>query len=68
MAGQSGEWYPKRADVTGEDVKRVLAAGRLLLSALSPEEKDELRAILAQNRAQGDQYPGLTKIGNDGVT
>jgi hypothetical protein len=57
MAGQPGEWCPKRKDVTVEDVKRVLAAGRLLLSALSPEELDELRAILARSRVQGDRVP-----------
>ena len=31
-------WEPPRSDVTVEDVKRVLEVGRLLISALTPEE------------------------------
>ena len=38
--------------VTVEDVERVLAVGRLLLSVLTPEEIEDLRETLATGTGQ----------------
>ena len=41
---------PERPRVTAQDLERVLAMGRLLLSVLTPEELDELRDELTNNK------------------
>jgi hypothetical protein len=48
--------------VTIEDVNRVLEVGRLLLSVLTPEEIEELQALLI-----GEPFTA-PDIGNTGVT
>ena len=45
-----------RPDVTLEDVERVLAVGRLLLSVLTPAEIDQLRDCLEKQRLQYEQF------------
>jgi hypothetical protein len=58
---------PRAPQVTQQDLERVLAAGRLLLSALKPEELDQLRAELAYGRFhRKDAHQAGPEIGNAG--
>jgi hypothetical protein len=55
--------------VTQQDLERVLAVGRLLLSVLTPEEIDQLREELADGRIDGKDVPQVGReIGNAGVS
>ena len=66
---QSDRGQSKNLEVTIDDVERVLAVGRLLMSVLTPEELDQLRDALA-NRTPfrvGD-VQSEHEIGNAGVS
>lgn len=71
MAEQLINSNPVKAEVTVEDVKRVLEVGRILMSALTPEELDQLREIMS---SQGLDHllvmssSSSSKIGNTSVT
>ena len=46
MAEQLVPVDPFKPEVTVDDVKRVLEVGKILMSALTPEELDQLREIM----------------------
>ena len=46
MAEQLNSPDTIQPEVTVEDVKRVLEVGKILMSALTPEELDQLREIM----------------------
>lgn len=71
MAEQLINSNPVKAEVTVEDVKRVLEVGRILMSALTPEELDQLREIMSSQGLDHLLVMSLSsssKIGNTSVT
>jgi hypothetical protein len=58
-------------EVTVEDVKRVLEVGKILMSALTPEELDQLREIMksqALDHLFVISLSSRTEVGNTSVT
>jgi len=69
MAQQVSDQHSEGPKVTIEDVERVLAVGRLLLSVLTSEELDSLRKELAAaGTSNSEAGRTLQEIGNTGVT
>jgi hypothetical protein len=69
MAGQGENGRQTPPVVTPEDVERVLAVGRLLLSALTPEELEHLQNALTGERPySNDGARPKREIGNAGVS
>ena len=69
MVGKGGHGRQTPPVVTPEDVERVLAVGRLLLSVLTPEELEHLQKALTNERpysTEGDRPK--REIGNTGVS
>jgi len=59
----------KHPGVTVEDVNRLLEVGRLLLSVLTPDELEELQALLCDESLHHLLYDSVKpQIGNSGVT
>jgi hypothetical protein len=58
-------------EVTVEDVKRVLEVGKILMSALTPEELDQLREIMKSQALDHLLVMSLSsrsQVGNTSVT
>ena len=69
MAGQGENDRRTAPVVTLEDVERVLAVGRLLLSVLTPEELEHLQnALTGQGPYSNDGDQPKREIGNAGVS
>ena len=62
---------PIKPEVTVEDVKRVLEVGKILMSALTPEELDQLREIMKSQALDHLLVMSLSsraEVGNTSVT
>jgi hypothetical protein len=69
MVGQGENGRQTPPVVTPEDVERVLAVGRLLLSVLTPEELDQLQKTLTSEMSfSNDGGRHKREIGNAGVS
>lgn len=69
MVGKGEDGRQTPPVVTPEDVERVLAVGRLLLSVLAPEELEHLQKALTSERPHNnDGDRPKREIGNAGVS
>ena len=71
MAEQLNSPDTIQPEVTVEDVKRVLEVGKILMSALAPEELDQLREIMSSQALDHLLVMSLssrTEVGNTSVT
>ncbi len=69
MVGQGERGRQTPPVVTPEDVERVLAVGRLLLSVLTPEELEQLqKALTSERRCSNAGGRQKREIGNTGVS
>jgi hypothetical protein len=71
MAEQLNSSDTIQPEVTVEDVKRVLEVGKILMSALTPEELDQLREIMKSQALDHLLVMSLssrTEVGNTSVT
>jgi hypothetical protein len=71
MAEQLNSPDTIQPEVTVEDVKRVLEVGKILMSALTPEELDQLREIMKSKALDHLLVMSLssrTEVGNTSVT
>ncbi len=68
MVEIANEQRSQEVPVTLEDIKRVLEVGRLLLSVLTPEELEELRAFNALRSSSSISPEQPSEIGNTSVT
>ena len=71
MAEQLNSPDTIQPEVTVEDVKRVLEVGKILMSALTPEELDQLREIMKSQALDHLLVMSLssrTEVGNTSVT
>ena len=71
MAEQLTPADPVKPEVTVEDVKRVLEVGKILMSALTPEELDQLREIMKSQALDHLLVMSLSsrsEVGNTSVT
>ena len=71
MAEQLNSPDTIQPEVTVEDVKRVLEVGKILMSALTPEELDQLREIMksqALDHLLVISLSSRTEVGNTSVT
>jgi hypothetical protein len=71
MAEQLNSPDTIQPEVTVEDVKRVLEVGNILMSALTPEELDQLREIMKSQALDHLLVMSLSsrsQVGNTSVT
>ena len=71
MAEQLNSPDTIQPEVTVEDVKRVLEVGKILMSALTPEELDQLREIMKSQALDHLLVMSLSsrsQVGNTSVT
>ena len=71
MAEQLNSPDTIQPEVTVEDVKRVLEVGKILISALTPEELDQLREIMSSQALDHLLVISLSsrsEVGNTSVT
>jgi len=71
MAEQLNSPDTIQPEVTVEDVKRVLEVGKILMSALTPEELDQLREIMKSQALDHLLVMSLSsrsEVGNTSVT